>query len=204
MSKTQGIFFDPWDPTSVLGAEFLKLMHPEIFIKCHKPRGIHQDVDDFLKDFRSNNLTGNERVTDKERDKLRPENQQSVTSTSTRPVYLHKSFEDWCKQAENAANKRSEPNPGIDGHANKVYKNVSSKNTDNHAVEHPTHYNRHPSGTECIEVAQWFGFNLGNAIKYIWRCEHKGKQKEDIQKAIEYLKLELKRIEFMEKGGRNV
>jgi hypothetical protein len=71
-------------------------------------------------------------------------------------------------------------------------------------VVHPDHYNAHPSGVECIDVAQWFGFNLGNAIKYIWRCDHKGKKKEDINKAIEYLNLELKRMEKTEKEAKLV
>ena len=34
-------------------------------------------------------------------------------------------------------------------------------------------------------------FNLGNAIKYITRCNHKGTKKEDLQKAIDYLNFEL-------------
>ena len=57
------------------------------------------------------------------------------------------------------------------------------------AVNHPAHYNKVP--VECIEVAKHFNFCLGNALKYIWRCEHKGKKKEDLEKAIWYLKKEL-------------
>lgn len=37
-------------------------------------------------------------------------------------------------------------------------------------------------------------FNLGNSVKYIWRCGDKGKTTEDINKAIWYLKQELKRL----------
>ena len=37
-------------------------------------------------------------------------------------------------------------------------------------------------------------FNLGNAIKYIGRCEHKNNKQEDIKKAIWYLERELKKI----------
>ena len=41
-------------------------------------------------------------------------------------------------------------------------------------VDHPAHYNAHPSGVECIDVVEHMGFNLGNAIKYIWRADEKG------------------------------
>lgn len=34
-------------------------------------------------------------------------------------------------------------------------------------VNHPSHYNAHPSGVECITVAEHFNFNIGNAIKYL-------------------------------------
>ena len=63
--------------------------------------------------------------------------------------------------------------------------------TDN--VNNPTHYN---IGTiEVITVIEdWkLNFNLGNAIKYIGRCEHKNNKKEDIKKAIWYLERELKK-----------
>ena len=60
-------------------------------------------------------------------------------------------------------------------------------------VEHPPHYKQHP--VECIEVTRHFNFNLGNAIKYIWRCDHKGKKIEDLKKAIWYLQDEIRRTE---------
>ena len=37
----------------------------------------------------------------------------------------------------------------------------------------PNHYKSHPSGIECIQVTEHMGFNLGNAIKYIWRADLK-------------------------------
>lgn len=58
-------------------------------------------------------------------------------------------------------------------------------------VNHPKHYN--VSSIECIDVAECFNFNLGNAIKYIWRCEHKGNKKEDLKKAVWYIQRELQR-----------
>lgn len=56
----------------------------------------------------------------------------------------------------------------------------------NETVDHPTHYNTHPSGIECIDVVEGFNFNLGNAIKYIWRAGLKPgvDAMNDLQKAI--------------------
>ena len=61
-------------------------------------------------------------------------------------------------------------------------------------VNHPQHYNF--GKIEVIEVVEdWkLGFNLGNAVKYIGRCEHKGTKEQDIKKAIWYLERELKKI----------
>lgn len=61
-------------------------------------------------------------------------------------------------------------------------------------VNRPKHYTSHPSGVECIQVAEHMGFNLGNAVKYIWRASLKGKEKQDLEKAIWYLQRELKRV----------
>ncbi len=38
-------------------------------------------------------------------------------------------------------------------------------------VDHPPHYNKHPSGVECVEISELLGFNLGNAFKYLFRAE---------------------------------
>ena len=59
-------------------------------------------------------------------------------------------------------------------------------------VDHPPHYNSHPSGVECIDVAEWMSFCLGNAVKYIWRADQKGGI-EDLRKAIWYLEREIAR-----------
>lgn len=40
--------------------------------------------------------------------------------------------------------------------------------TDN--VNHPSHYNSHPSGVECITITEHMTFNVGNAVKYLWRA----------------------------------
>lgn len=61
------------------------------------------------------------------------------------------------------------------------------------AVDHPAHYNGHPSGVECIDVVEHMGFNLGNVIKYVWRADHKGDAIEDLRKARWYLEREIAR-----------
>jgi len=61
------------------------------------------------------------------------------------------------------------------------------------AVAHPEHYTSHPSGIECIRITEHMGFNLGNAMKYIWRADLKGNAVEDLEKARWYIERELKR-----------
>lgn len=63
------------------------------------------------------------------------------------------------------------------------------------AVSHPPHYTSHPSGVECIDVTEHMNFCLGNAVKYIWRADEKGKAIEDLKKAIWYLEREIARRE---------
>lgn len=57
-------------------------------------------------------------------------------------------------------------------------------------VNHPVHYNRHPSGVEAIEIIEHMNFCLGNAFKYLFRYRLKGGH-EDINKAIWYLERQL-------------
>lgn len=63
------------------------------------------------------------------------------------------------------------------------------------AVDHPKHYNAHPSGIECIDVVEHMGFNLGNAMKYIWRCDEKRDAIEDLKKARWYIDREIQKRE---------
>lgn len=58
-------------------------------------------------------------------------------------------------------------------------------------VNNPKHYTEHPSGIECIQVTEHMGFNLGNAIKYIWRCDLKKDAIEDLKKAKWYIDREI-------------
>jgi hypothetical protein len=65
-------------------------------------------------------------------------------------------------------------------------------------VNHPPHYTAHPSGVECIEITRHMTFNIGNAMKYLWRSGLKGgsvdKQVEDLKKAIFYINDEIERV----------
>jgi len=60
-------------------------------------------------------------------------------------------------------------------------------------VNHPVHYNVHPSGVECIEIVKHMGFCTGNAIKYIWRADEKGNDLQDLEKALWYIQCEIDR-----------
>ena len=65
-------------------------------------------------------------------------------------------------------------------------------------VNQPPHYTEHPSGIECIQVTEHMGFNLGNAIKYIWRCDLKKDAIEDLKKAKWYIDREIDKRERSE------
>lgn len=67
--------------------------------------------------------------------------------------------------------------------------------TEKEAVNHPSHYNQHPAGIEAIDVIEHMPFNIGNAIKYLWRADHKNDPIEDLQKALWYVQRELSRRE---------
>jgi len=64
-------------------------------------------------------------------------------------------------------------------------------------VNHPPHYNAHPSGVECITITEHMNFCLGNALKYIWRAGLKEDEIEDLKKASWYLSREIERREKM-------
>lgn len=69
-------------------------------------------------------------------------------------------------------------------------------------VNHPKHYTSDPSGIECIDITRHRNFNVGNAIKYLWRAGLKedkdrkliDKQIEDLNKAVWYLVDEIHRL----------
>lgn len=63
-------------------------------------------------------------------------------------------------------------------------------------INHPPHYKQHPSGIECIEITRWMNFNLGNAVKYLWRAGLKdgNPSTQDLEKAIWYIRDEIERL----------
>lgn len=67
----------------------------------------------------------------------------------------------------------------------------AAQNAHREAVTHPSHYTSHPSGIECIQITEHMGFNLGNALKYVWRCDLKTDAIEDLEKARWYIEREL-------------
>jgi hypothetical protein len=75
----------------------------------------------------------------------------------------------------------------------KEWVDVKQQETD--VVNKPPHYTEHPSGIECIQVTEHMGFNLGNAIKYIWRCDLKKDAIEDLKKAKWYIEREISKRE---------
>lgn len=73
------------------------------------------------------------------------------------------------------------------------------------SVNHPQHYTSHPSGVECITITRHMSFNVGNAIKYLWRAGLKGGAShpdanpneghiEDLRKAAWYINDEIKKL----------
>ena len=70
-------------------------------------------------------------------------------------------------------------------------------------INHPDYYNSHPSGIECIDIIRHYCFDIGNAIKYLWRAglkkeiglDEKQKEIEDLKKAIWYIKDRIKILE---------
>ena len=60
-------------------------------------------------------------------------------------------------------------------------------------VNHPKHYTSHPSGIDCIQITEHMSFNLGNAIKYIWRADLQHDAIEDLRKAEWYIRREIEK-----------
>jgi hypothetical protein len=73
---------------------------------------------------------------------------------------------------------------------------VKEENVKEDLVNHPKHYTSDPSGVECIQITRHRNFNVGNALKYLWRNGLKDGNSsiQDLEKAIWYLKDEIKRL----------
>lgn len=59
-------------------------------------------------------------------------------------------------------------------------------------VNHPAHYTQHPSGVECIQITEHMNFNIGNAVKYLWKADLKNGL-QDLEKAAWYIQREIAR-----------
>ena len=71
-------------------------------------------------------------------------------------------------------------------------KAISDAWVDADVVNHPDHYNT--GSIECIEAIEesmsgvaYKGYLKGNAMKYLWRYDYKGKRIEDLKKCQWYL-----------------
>lgn len=72
-------------------------------------------------------------------------------------------------------------------------------NTVDDKISHPNYYTSHPSGIECIEIAKYYDFCIGSAIKYLWRAglkteegkTAKAKEIEDLKKAITFIQFKI-------------
>lgn len=71
-----------------------------------------------------------------------------------------------------------------------VSRNIADDEND--VVNAPKHYVT--GKIECIDyiLDKNLSYCLGNAVKYITRCEHKGKKVEDLEKAIWYINEEIR------------
>ena len=66
-------------------------------------------------------------------------------------------------------------------------------------VNHPPHYTSHPSGVEAIQITEWYNFNVGNALKYLWRAGIKSEDPiQDLEKCIWYTKREIDRLKRLQ------
>lgn len=80
---------------------------------------------------------------------------------------------------------------------------VSSKpNPAADPVKNPIHYTSDPSGIQAIQITRWRNFNIGNALKYLWRNGLKDSeaQVQDLRKAIWYIEDEIQRLESLSNG----
>lgn len=72
----------------------------------------------------------------------------------------------------------------------------------NNNVTHPAHYTQGPihpvcgEVVECITVTEHHNFNVGNAIKYLWRADHNAGALEDLAKAAQYIQFEIDRRKY--------
>lgn len=82
------------------------------------------------------------------------------------------------------------------------HEHIAEVTSDDQLINHPPHYlnsaaqcRNCSTQIECIDITEHLNFNLGNTIKYIWRCEHKDTKMRNLKKALWYLQREIKKEE---------
>lgn len=103
-----------------------------------------------------------------------------------------------------------------EGHLNRFFLRIPSTKAPEDTqkeekVLHPKHYTwlKEKCGVEVIDITRHFNFDIGNALKYLFRAGHKDeegyttkeKQLEDLRKAIFYINDEIKQIEDGKAGS---
>lgn len=102
----------------------------------------------------------------------------------------HGTCDEW-DEIKEAIKKRKEQEESMNIDPSEAYKTYINKlhDIENDPVKHPSHYTE--GKYECIDYiqARGYGFELGNAVKYITRAGKKSPEKkiEDLRKAIQYL-----------------
>ena len=92
---------------------------------------------------------------------------------------------------------RDEVDQRMNGHQTAQERQEGQPGDDHDPVNHPKHYTSDPSGVECIQVTRHRNFNIGNAIKYLWRNGLKdgNDSVQELRKAAWYINDEIERIE---------
>lgn len=68
------------------------------------------------------------------------------------------------------------------------------------AVHHPAHCTTHPSGVERIDIIEHMPFNIGSAVKYLWRLGKKDDAIQELEKARWYIDREIGRLRAEQDG----
>jgi hypothetical protein len=119
------------------------------------------------------------------------------TALGMKPTYVHTVL--WTAKkpvAKKSAPKKGRPAPKkyqvkLKNVAPYVPMQIDMHEPKSDPVNHPAHYK--VGGIETIDFieAKRLNYNMGNAVKYITRADHKGSRKQDLEKAIWYLKREI-------------
>lgn len=120
----------------------------------------------------------------------------SFISTST-----YKNYNPYRSFNRQNSTDRSYITDKVERNIESIYEELNKITKSKHRVNHPSYY-KDPSGVECITVARYRDFNIGNALKYLWRAGLKkeegisdiDKQIEDLNKAIFYINDEINKL----------